>query len=88
MLKIGFSQPPRRDFFHLSLLTFLALSGCGLAMSNDDRLDRAEAAIMQGDYRAAIIDAKDVLRKESDNIRGRLILGRASLQVGDGATEE
>jgi putative PEP-CTERM system TPR-repeat lipoprotein len=88
MLKIEFSQPPRLNLFHLSIVIFLTLSGCGLAMSDDDRLDRAEGAIEQGAYRAAIIDAKDVLLKEPDNIRGRLILGRASLQVGDGAAAE
>ena len=40
----------------------LLLTACGLAMSNEDRLDRAEEALSAGDYRAAIIDAKGVLQ--------------------------
>jgi putative PEP-CTERM system TPR-repeat lipoprotein len=57
-------------------------------MSSEDRLDRAEQALADGEYRAAIIDARDVLRKEPDNIRGRVLLGRASAAVGDGPTAE
>jgi len=57
-------------------------------MNNEDRLNRADAAIDEGNYRAAIIDAKDVLRREPDNVRGRLLLGRASLEVNDGAAAE
>lgn len=66
----------------------LLLSSCGLAMSSEDRLDRAEEALVAGDYRAAIIDAKDVLRDEPENLRGRILLGRASAAVGDGAATE
>lgn len=64
------------------------VSGCGLAMSNEDRLDRGEEAFANGDFRAAIIDAKDVLLDEPDNLRGRLLLGRASVEVGDGPSAE
>ena len=64
------------------------VSGCGLAMSNEDRLDRGEEAFAKGDFRAAIIDAKDVLLDEPDNLRGRLLLGRASVEEGDGPSAE
>lgn len=57
-------------------------------MSNEDRLDRAEVALESGDFRAAIIDAKDVLRGEPENSRGRVLLGRASVAVGDGQSAE
>ena len=43
------------------LLAALILSGCGLAMNTEDRLDRAAKALDAGEFRAAIIDAKDVL---------------------------
>ena len=66
----------------------LLLSSCGLAMSDEDRLDRAEEALAAEEYRAAIIDAKDVLRGDPENIRGRLLLGRASAAIGDGAAAE
>ncbi len=73
-------------------LVFIALtvpfSGCGLAMDNEDRLERAEAAFAEGDYSAAIIDAKNVLVDEPENTRARLLLGRSSLRVNDGVTAE
>ena len=69
-------------------LILLLVSGCGLAMNNEDKLDRGEQAFAEGEYRAAIIDAKDVLLDEPDNVRGRLLLGRASVKVGDGPSAE
>ena len=75
-------------FLPMSLALALALAGCGLAMNNEDRLDRAEAALGEGDHRTAIIDTKGVLRSEPDNVRGRLLLGRASLATGDLAGAE
>jgi Tfp pilus assembly protein PilF len=69
-------------------LILLMQSGCGLAMDNEDRLARGEQAYANGDYRAAIIDAKDVLLDEPDSLRGRLLLGRASVKVDDGASAE
>ena len=85
---IRFSRLPKYSLIYLLMMIYVALSGCGLAMSDEDRLNRAEGAIEQGDYRTAIIDAKDVLRNDPDNIRGRLLLGRASLQIGDSAAAE
>ena len=66
----------------------LAISGCGLFMDNEARLDRGQAALDEGNYRAAIIDAKEVLRQEPNNVRGRLLLGLASVRAGDGASAE
>jgi cytochrome c-type biogenesis protein CcmH/NrfG len=70
------------------ILCFLSMVGCGLATSSEERLDRAEAAFQDGAYRAAMIDAREVLRREPDNIRGRLLLGRISLAAGDVGTAE
>ncbi len=61
----------------------LALAGCGLAIDNADRVARAEQALADEEYRAAIIDAKAVLRDEPENVAARLILGRASIRSGD-----
>jgi len=69
-------------------MALLLVSGCGLTMDNEDRLDRGEQALADGEHRAAIIDAKDVLRDEPNNVRGRILLGRASVQVGDGPSAE
>jgi putative PEP-CTERM system TPR-repeat lipoprotein len=72
----------------LALLLVLLIGACGLAVDNEARLERGETAFANQDYRAAIVDAKEVLREEPRNIRGRLLLGRASLEIGDGAAAE
>jgi putative PEP-CTERM system TPR-repeat lipoprotein len=72
----------------LGYLVLLSMAGCGLATDNEDRLARGEKALADGDYRAAIIDAKSVLRDEPENLRGRLLLGRASVGVADGPAAE
>ena len=69
-------------------LALLLVTGCGLAIGVDDKLDRADDAYAEGDFRAAIIDSKDVLLKEPNNLRARLLLGRASLKVEDAASAE
>lgn len=74
-------------------LVWLALSSilfasCGLALDSQAKLERGQAAFDDGDYRAAIIDAKAVLQDEPDNLGARLLLGRASVAVGDGAAAE
>ncbi len=69
-------------------LTLLLMAGCGLAISVEGKLDRADEAYAEGNFRAAIIDSKDVLLNEPDNRRARLMLGRASLQVQDAASAE
>ena len=72
----------------LWLLLTLFLSSCGLGMNNEVRLQRAQEAFDNGEYRAAIIDSKNVLLDEPENIAARLLLGRASLEVGDGVSAE
>ncbi|HZW59193.1 MAG TPA: tetratricopeptide repeat protein, partial [Woeseiaceae bacterium] len=72
----------------LMLLGTLLVGACGLGMSTEDRLQRAEQSLQSGENRAAIIDAKNVLVDEPENVRARLLLGKAALADGDGATAE
>ena len=72
----------------IGLLALSLVTACGLVMSTEEQLDRAEKAFESGDFRSVIIDSKDVLRKEPDNRRGRLLLGRASIATGDAASAE
>src|SRR5210317_722209 len=65
------------------LLVFGLMSACGLAMDNQDRLDRAQDAYEDGDFQAAVIDVKNVLQEEPDNAEARVLLGRASLRAND-----
>ena len=69
-------------------LAALFLSGCGLGLDTQARIERAETALANGEYRAAIIDAKNVLLDEPENVTARVLLGRASLAVGDAASAE
>lgn len=69
-------------------LLLLPLSGCGLGLDTEGRIERAEAALAEGEYRAAIIDAKNVLLDEPENVTARVLLGRASVAIGDGASGE
>jgi tetratricopeptide (TPR) repeat protein len=70
------------------LLVFGLMSACGLAMDNQDRLDRAQDAYEDGDFQAAVIDVKNVLQDEPDNAEARVLLGRASLRANDPQSAE
>jgi len=77
----------------LSLLTVLTLSvltvsACGLALDSQAKLERAQKAYEEGEYRAAIIDAKTVLIDEPGNADARILLARASIAIGDGVSAE
>lgn len=72
----------------LVLAHAVLLMGCGLGMSDEDRLDRATEAAENADFQAAIIDSKDVLRRDPQNVRARALLGKVSLAAGDPAGAE
>ncbi len=74
--------------FALVFIFTLLFSGCGLAMSDEDRLDRAAESAAAGDHRAAIVDARDVLTRDPSNARARILLGQSSIAVGDWASAE
>ncbi|MEX2123371.1 MAG: XrtA/PEP-CTERM system TPR-repeat protein PrsT [Woeseia sp.] len=72
----------------IALLPLLFIAACGLGMDNAARLARAQAAFESSEYRAAIIDAKNILEQEPQNREARLLLGRSSIRVNDAATAE
>ena len=75
--------------FVSSMLIVLSLmAGCGLAVDNSEKLDRARAAYSDGDHRAAMIDTKSVLLTEPDNAEARLLLGKSLVFLGDGVGAE
>ena len=77
-----------RACWPILFMTVLFVSACGFGLDTEARLERAETALAGGDYRAAIIDAKNILQDEPDNVSARLVLGRASIRIGDGASAE
>ncbi len=72
----------------LAITVFGITPGCGLGMSDSDRVARALQALDAGEYQAAIVDTKDVLRRDPENVEARVILGEASLLSGDAAGAE
>ncbi|WEN15359.1 PEP-CTERM system TPR-repeat protein PrsT [Rhodanobacter sp. AS-Z3] len=70
---------------HQGLLVFcvsLMLSACGLA-GREGGLAAGAKAQAEGKYRAAYIEAKKVLQQDNKNGAAWLLLGRASLMLGD-----
>jgi tetratricopeptide (TPR) repeat protein len=66
----------------------LLLTSCGLFTDDDARVARASSALTAGEYRAAIIDLKTVLRNDPQHAQARLLLGQALLRAGDVAGAE
>lgn len=62
----------------------LLLVGCGLAKGRGS-LDAGAKYQANGEYRAAYIEAKKVLQRDSQNGNAWLLLGQASLMLGDPA---
>lgn len=60
----------------------LLLSGCGLAGGHGS-LDAGTRYQAQGNYRAAYIEAKKVLQRDNKNGEAWLLLGRASMRLGN-----
>ncbi|HET6629003.1 MAG TPA: XrtA/PEP-CTERM system TPR-repeat protein PrsT [Woeseiaceae bacterium] len=85
-----FIRAIRRETRSLAILfvPLLLAAGCGLAMDNADRLERAKTAFANSEFRAAIIDTRNILQQEPDNREARLLLGRSALRVNDAATAE
>lgn len=81
--------------FHRSSLTRLplpmlrawplaaALLVAACSPSSEELYQRAEQALADGKYRAAMIDLQNLVQKEPDNARARAALGLALLEMGD-----
>ncbi len=60
----------------------------GAAATAADYLKEAEAYVSKGEYNAAVIQLKNALLLEPVNPQARLLLGKAYLETGDGASAE
>ena len=67
----------------LMVLVLISLTACDLFVSAEARVDRAAEHVAMGDYRAAMIELKNALQEEPENVDARLMLSRVSLQLGD-----
>jgi len=71
----------------LFLLTALSVS-VSYAASSEEYLSRAKTYLGKGDVKAAIIELKNSLQKDSKNAEARFTLGLSYLELGDGARAE
>ncbi|RZV36706.1 MAG: PEP-CTERM system TPR-repeat protein PrsT [Chromatiales bacterium] len=61
----------------------LSLVACGLATSNEERMVAARTSMAEGEYRAAIIQLRNVLVEDPDHLEARLALATVLLGLND-----
>lgn len=67
-----------------ALIAFLGLtSACGEAKTEEQRMTDATTAFDSGEYRAALIELKNLLRDNPNSKEARVLLAETSLKVGD-----
>lgn len=75
--------------YSLALLAALSLqAGCGVFTSDEERIARAEQEMAEGNYRAAMIELRNVLGNDGSNRAARLMLAEVTLGLGDVETAE
>jgi len=74
----------------LVILVFsLIVQGCGMLGKNDVELAQTAVKLYdQGNYRAAIIEAKNALQENTENLLARETLATIYLEIGDGPSAE
>lgn len=65
---------------------FVLLSPCNAQQASSEYLRDAEAYIAAGEYKAAAIQLKNLLKDSPQNAEGRVMLGRTYVTLGDGAS--
>lgn len=65
-----------------------ALMACDSPKSNEELKDRASVAIQGGDLKAAVIDLKELIQRDSQNGELRAMLGEVYLRTGNLAAAE
>ncbi|MBM0106194.1 PEP-CTERM system TPR-repeat protein PrsT [Steroidobacter sp. S1-65] len=68
--------------------TLLALSGCDFLVSPQQRYERAQSQVAQGEYRGALVELKNALKKQPDLHEARALLAAVALWLGDPASAE
>jgi predicted Zn-dependent protease len=71
-----------------ALAILLALTGCDLFTSSQARIARAQQEMSQGDFRAAAIDLRNVLKKRPTDAETRMMLATLLLKLGDADTAQ
>jgi putative PEP-CTERM system TPR-repeat lipoprotein len=74
----------------LCLLASIALAGCdgSSTLSVEDHLARAQELLDKADFRGSVVELKNVLQKEPDNVNARVLLAEVYAEVGDANSAE
>ncbi len=66
----------------------MILVGCGHDFTDAQYVERAKDELDKGDLRAGVIELKNAIGKNPENPEARWLLGKAYLEVGNGAAAE
>ncbi|MGH8185056.1 MAG: XrtA/PEP-CTERM system TPR-repeat protein PrsT, partial [Steroidobacteraceae bacterium] len=78
----------RHSLLIVTTLIAMLVAGCDFFVSADQRVSRAQELMAVHDYRGAMIELKNALQSQSDNVQARLLLAQVSLQLGDAAAAD
>ncbi len=79
----------RQYFMPVTFALAVMLSGCtDTSLSETESVQRAKEFQAQGDWRSSIVDLKNALQQNLDNIEARWLLGLAYIEIGDGTSAE
>jgi len=94
MLSPASPHPPRVSASTACLGAFLValcglgVAGCARGVDAGEHMTRAQEYAARGNYRAAMIELKNVLAQDPRNADARMLLAQAELQLGDAAAAE
>ena len=72
-----------------ALLTMmLASGGCDFLVGPEQRYERAQTLVAQGEYRRALVELKNALQKKADLHQARALLAEVALWLGDPTSAE
>jgi len=77
------SPNTNRFGFGAAMLVAALIGGCGQKLSPEEHLARAESALARGEFREAVIEYKNVLLAQPDNLDARVGLGRSFVELGN-----
>jgi tetratricopeptide (TPR) repeat protein len=80
---VATTNAARSSRLALVLTLPIVIVACGLWLDDEARIERAQVALDNQQYSAAVIDLKTVLRKAPDNAVARKLLGRALAASGE-----
>jgi putative PEP-CTERM system TPR-repeat lipoprotein len=66
----------------------LTTAGCDFLVSPEQRYERAQSAVAEGDYRRALVELKNALQKDPELLPARALLAEVALWLGDPTNAE